>query len=248
MMVGTSPGAHSREPLALPTLRLLGFTAGKLFCAIEGARRGEAVLGDTALPGKPLRTIGATRSAGYIRFRTASRQSAAVSRRRSAELRGSAFYLGLAYKRIQLRSESRGEVRATNRAGFGFVCNAEYDRCGGAECHDDQARNTHRILRSQFKSEIIPYDLARNDNSGDDCSISSAAWRSFVARMERSAIRVCFGNQEIIELRDGGPRISLRSIRATDYGPRMRMPTPPTPAPLSRRRCPETPSPPARAR
>ena len=148
-------------------VRSLSITAGKLFGAIEGARRGEAVRGDTTLPGKPLGTIRASPSAGYVRFRSARRQSAAASRRRSAERCCSSWRLGLAYKRVQLRSETRGEVRATNRTGLGLFCNAEYDRCGGTECYDDQAGNTHRILRSQLK-KIIPHDLARNDNSGDE--------------------------------------------------------------------------------
>jgi hypothetical protein len=52
---------------------------------------------------------------------------------------------------------------------LGFFGKAEYDRCGGTERYDDQARNTHRILRSQVESEIIAHDLARDDNSGDDC-------------------------------------------------------------------------------
>jgi hypothetical protein len=148
-------------------MRSLSITAGKLSVAIERAHRGEAVL-DTTLPGKPRCTTRASPSAGYIRFRTASRQPAAVSRRRSAELCYSTSCLGPAYKRVQLRSETRGEVRATNRTRLGFFRNAEYDRCGGTECYDDQARNTHRILRSQLKSEIIPHDLARKDNSGDE--------------------------------------------------------------------------------
>jgi hypothetical protein len=49
---------------------------------------------------------------------------------------------------------------------MGYFCNAEYERCGGTQCYDDPARNAHRILRSDVKSEIIPHDLASNDNSG----------------------------------------------------------------------------------
>jgi hypothetical protein len=151
MVVGTAQGAFA-HPTRSAAVRSLSKTAGKLFLAIEGARRGEAVRGDTTLPGKPLRTIRASPSAGYIRFGTASRQSAAASRRRSAELYCSAWRLGPAYKGVQLRSESRGEIRATNRTRLGFFCNAEYDRCGGAECYDDQPRNTHRIPRSQVRN------------------------------------------------------------------------------------------------
>jgi hypothetical protein len=158
-------GRVLKRRLTCAAVRSLSKTAGKLFLAIEGAHRREAVRGDTTLPGKPLCTIRASPSAGYIRFRTASRQSAAASRRRSAELCGSTLYLGRADKRVQLRSETRGEVRATHRTRLGFFCEAEYDRCGGTECYDDQARNTHRMLRSQVRSEIIPHDSASNDNN-----------------------------------------------------------------------------------
>ena len=171
--------AHPTRYALHAVVRSLSNTAGKLSDAIEGAHRGEAVL-DTTLPGKPRCTTGASPSAGYIRFRTASRQPAAVSRRRSAELCYATSYLGLAYKRVQLRSETRGEVRPTNsRTRLGLFCNAEYDRCGGTECYDDQARNTHRILRSQVKSEIIPHDLARNDNSSDEESADWIAFQSY---------------------------------------------------------------------
>jgi hypothetical protein len=159
-----------KRTLTCAAVQSLSITAGTLSLAIEGAHRGEAVI-DTTLPGKPRCTTGASPSAGYIRFRTASRQSAAASRRRSAELCYATSYLGLGYKRVQLRSETRGEVRPTNsRTRLGLFCNAEYDRCGGTECYDDQARNTHRVLRSEIKSEIIPHDLASNDNSGDEAS------------------------------------------------------------------------------
>jgi hypothetical protein len=119
------------------TVRSLSNTAGKLFVTIERARRGKAVLADTTLPRKPLCTIRAGPSAGYIRFRTASRQRAtAASCGRSAERSDSTLCPGLIYKRVRLGAETCGEVRATNRTRLGFFCNGEYDRCGGTECYD----------------------------------------------------------------------------------------------------------------
>jgi hypothetical protein len=148
------------------TARSLPQTVGNLSPTIEVACRGPAVLADATLPGKPLCATRAGPPAGCRWAGCASRQLAGVaSRRGRASRRGSTSYRGSVCKRVQLRPETRGEIRAANRRRGR---NRGHDRCGGTEYCYGKAGSPHRILHSWLMREIIRHDLAENDNGADE--------------------------------------------------------------------------------